>query len=93
MRFIYVNTNGNAITAIAGNNSGNNIGTVQNATVTYANSLNTAAKDLTDYNAIMSDIYVIYNSDATNNGTDMPIKLTANIKDCACCSAMISANL
>jgi uncharacterized protein (TIGR02145 family) len=93
VRFMFVNTNGTAITSLTGGNAGNNITTAQSATVTYANTLNTAAAGLTSSNAIKSEIYVIYNNGATNNGTDQQLKLTANIKDCACCGAMISATV
>jgi uncharacterized protein (TIGR02145 family) len=93
VRFVYVNTNGTAITAITGGNSGNNISTAQTATVTYANTLNTSATGLTNSNALTSDIYVIYNNGATNNGTDVQIKITASIKDCACCGAFVAAGV
>jgi uncharacterized protein (TIGR02145 family) len=90
VRFVYVNTNGNAITAITGGNAGNNISTAVTATVTYANTLNTSATGLTSSNPITSDIYVVYNSSANNTGSDVQIKLTVNIKDCACCGAFIA---
>jgi uncharacterized protein (TIGR02145 family) len=93
VRFVYVNTNGAAITAISGNNSGNNLTGAIIAQVTYDNMLNTSAAGRTASNAITADIYVIYNNGATNNGTDLQLKLTANIKDCACCGAMISATV
>ena len=93
VRFVYVNTNGSAITTITGGNSGNNISTAQTATVTYANTLNTAATGLTNSNAITSDIYVVYNNGTTNNGTDVQIKLNVSIKDCACCGAFVAAGV
>jgi len=93
VRFVYINTNGTAITALTGGNSGNNISTAVTATVTYASTLNTAATGLTNSNAITSDIYVVYNNGATNNGTDVQIKITASIKDCACCGAFVAAGV
>jgi len=93
VRFVYVNTNGNAITAIAGGNAGNNISSAVTATVTYANTLNTAATSLTSSNPITSDIYVVYNDAANNTGSDVQLKLTANIKDCACCGAFVAAGV
>jgi hypothetical protein len=93
VRFVYVNTNGTAITTIAGGNSGNNISTAVAATVTYANTLNTAATGLSSSNAIKSDIYVVYNNSADNTGTDLQIKLTVSIKDCACCGAFVATGV
>jgi len=90
VRFVYINSNGTPITAISGNNTGNNINTPVNATVTYSSGLNTAASGLTNSNALKADIYVIYNDGATGGGTDRQLKLTASIKDCACCGAYIS---
>ena len=93
VRFMYVNTNGAPITAITGGNAGNNITTAQNATVNYSTSLNTTALGLTTTTALTGDIYVVYNNGATNNGTDVQLKLTASIKDCACCGAYVAAGV
>ncbi len=93
VRFVYVNTNGTAITAITGGNTGNNISSPVTATVTYANTLNTPATGLTNSNPITSDIYVVYNNSANNTGSDLQINLTANIKDCSCCGAYIAAGV
>jgi uncharacterized protein (TIGR02145 family) len=90
VRFVYINTNGSVITAISGNNTGSNISTPVVATVNYNTNLNTLAAGLTNANPLTADIYVIYNDGATNNGIDRQIKLTTNVKDCACCGAMIS---
>lgn len=90
VRFVYVNTNGSVITAISGNNSGNNISTPVIATASYATNLNTTALGLTNSNPFTADIYVIYNDGATNNGTDRQLKLTSNVKDCTCCGAFVS---
>ena len=92
VRFVYLNTNGTAVTAISGNNTGNNISTAVVATVNYVTS-NTSFQGLTNTNPATSDIYVVYNDGATNNGTDRQLKLTAKIKDCACCTAKISASV
>jgi hypothetical protein len=91
VRFVYVNTNGNAITSLTGGNAGNSISTAVTATVTYANTLNSPATGLTSSNPITSNIYVVYNNSANNTGSDLQLKLTANIKDCACCGAYVSA--
>jgi hypothetical protein len=93
VRFVYVNTNGYAITSLTGGNAGNNISTPVTATVTYANTLNSPATGLTRSNPITSDIYVVYNNSANNTGSDLQLKLTANIKDCACCGAFVSAGV
>jgi hypothetical protein len=87
VRFSYINTNGNVITAITGGNAGNNITTAVTATATFNTGLNSSATGLTNSNALTADIYVTYNDGATNNGTDRQIKITPNVKDCACCGA------
>jgi hypothetical protein len=69
------------------------VGKVVLCTVTYANTLNTPATGLTNSNPITSDIYVVYNNSANNTGSDVQIKLTANIKDCSCCGAYIAAGV
>ena len=91
VRFLYINTNGSPIISISGGNTGNNISTAVVATVNYNTNLNTLAAGLTNANPLTGDIYVVYNDGATNNGIDRQIKLTANVKDCACCGAYISA--
>ena len=92
VRFLYINTTGSPVTAISGNNAGNNISTPVTATVNYVTT-NTPFMGLTNTNPATVDIYVVYNDGATNNGTDRQLKLTANIKDCACCVAKVSATL
>jgi uncharacterized protein (TIGR02145 family) len=92
VRFVYINTNGSPVTAISGNNTGNNISTAVVATVNYVTT-NTPFAGLTNANPHTVDLYVIYNDGATNNGTDRQLKLTANIKDCACCVAKVSATV
>lgn len=93
VRFSYTNTSGSPIQAIVGGNAGNNITTAQTATVNYNTNLNSAALGLTSSNALTGDIYVVYNTGATNNGTDVQLKLTASVKDCACCGAYIAAGV
>ena len=90
IRFVYINTNGTVIASITGGNTGNNITTAQSATVVYSNNLNTTALGTLSATALTADIYVIYNSGATNNGTDMQLKLTANVKDAQCCGAYVA---
>ena len=92
VRFLYINTTGSPVTALSGNNAGNNISTPVTATVNYVTT-NTPFMGLTNTNPATVDIYVVYNDGATNNGTDRQLKLTANIKDCACCVAKVSATL
>jgi uncharacterized protein (TIGR02145 family) len=92
VRFVYINTNGSPVTAISGNNTGNNISTAVVATVNFVTT-NTPFAGLTNANPHTADLYVIYNDGATNNGTDRQLKLTVNIKDCACCVAKVSATV
>jgi uncharacterized protein (TIGR02145 family) len=85
VRFVYVNTNGTAITAITGDFAGST-STAVTATVTFDNTLNASATGLTSSNPITSEIYVVF-----NNGTeDVQMKLNVNIKDCQCCGAFIA---
>jgi len=85
VRFQYVNTNGQVITAITGGNAGSGITAAVTATVSYNTNLNTLALGLTGSNQLSADIYVIF-----NDGTaDKILQLTVNIKDCACCGAFI----
>jgi Fibrobacter succinogenes major domain (Fib_succ_major). len=49
--------------------------------------LNSSAYGLTSANALTIDIYAIYNNAAGGVGVDRTVKLTASIKDCACCGA------
>jgi uncharacterized protein (TIGR02145 family) len=88
VRFQYVNTNGQVITAITGGNAGSNIISPVTATVSYNTNLNTLALGLKGSNPLTADIYVIFND---GNG-DKTLKLTANIKDCLCCGAFVAPN-
>ena len=90
VRFMYINTNGTPIIAISGDDASNNISTPVVATVNYSTSLNTDASELASAAALTGDIYVVYNNTADNTGSDLQLKLTANVKDCACCGAYIS---
>jgi uncharacterized protein (TIGR02145 family) len=87
VRFFYTNTNGIVITGISGDNPGNNISGPVVATVNFSTTLNTDALGLTNANPLTADIYVIYNSNSSNTGTDRQIKATVKVKDCACCGA------
>lgn len=93
VRFMYVNTNGQVITSLAGGNTGNNITSAVTATVNYNTNLNSLALGLTTSNALTADIYVVYNDGATNNGTDRKLKLTAKVKDCVCCGAYVASGV
>lgn len=90
VRFYYVNTNGNVIQSLSGGNSGNSISSAVNATVSYFQDLNTTAYGTTATTALKADIYAVYNINAINNNNptdDRSIKLTTQVKDCACCGA------
>jgi uncharacterized protein (TIGR02145 family) len=90
VRFTYVNTNGAPIIALSGGNTGNNISTAVIATVNFSTSLSGLATGLTSTNSLTADIYVTYNDGATNNGTDVQLKITPKIKDCGCCVVKVS---
>ncbi|TXB61318.1 hypothetical protein [Phaeodactylibacter luteus] len=90
VRFAYINTNGSVVTTISGGNTGNNISTPVVATVNYSTTLNTDALGLTAANPLTADIYVLYNDGASNNGTDRQLKITVEVKDCACCGAYVA---
>ncbi len=90
VRFACKNINGSAIISLSGGNSGNNISTAQSATINYNTNLNTLAAGLTNTNALTSDIYVIFNDGATNNGTDRRLKISARVHDCGCCGAYVA---
>jgi hypothetical protein len=89
VRFQYVNTNGQVITGISGGNAGSNITTAVTASVSYNSNLNSLALGLTSSNPLSADIYVIFN-DGTSDKT---LKLTAYVKDCACCGAYVAAGV
>ena len=93
VRFAYINTNGSVVAGLSGGNSGNNITTAVTATVNYNTNLNTLALGLTNSNPLRAEIYVIYNDGASNNGTDRQLKLTARVKDCACCGAFLATSV
>ncbi|RKE77170.1 FISUMP domain-containing protein [Chryseobacterium sp. AG363] len=86
VRFAFVNKNGNVIESISGGNSGNNITTPVLATVNYYPNLNTTASGLKSEDALIAEIYVIYNNGATG-GTTVQQKVVVSVKDCACCIA------
>ncbi len=92
VRFVYVNTNGQVIQSLTGGNSSNNISGAVTATVVYYNNLNTTAKGLSRAQALLADIYVIYNDNASNTGTDRSLKLTVRVQDCPCCGAYLGPN-
>jgi uncharacterized protein (TIGR02145 family) len=94
VRFYYINDVGTAVIAISGGNAGNNISTAVTATVNYNTNNNTLALGLTNSNAMTTRIFAVYNINATNNNNpadDRILALTANVKDCACCSVKVSA--
>ncbi|SIQ53150.1 hypothetical protein [Chryseobacterium sp. RU33C] len=88
VRFAFVNKNGDVIQSISGGNPGNNITTPVVATVNYYQDLNQAGKaaGLTSENALIAEIYVIYNNGATG-GTTVQQKVVVSVKDCSCCIA------
>jgi Fibrobacter succinogenes major domain (Fib_succ_major). len=93
IRFYFVETNGEGLIVTSftadGDYSGDaTAGNSYTATLVYKSGLNSSAYGLTSANALTVDIYAIYNNAAVgNNGTDRTVKLTASIKDCACCGA------
>jgi uncharacterized protein (TIGR02145 family) len=90
VRFYYINTTGNAVTALSGGNTGNNINIPIQAIVNYNTSNNSLALGLTATTALKTDIYVVYNINPINNNApadDRVLKITANVKDCMCCGA------
>jgi uncharacterized protein (TIGR02145 family) len=96
VRFYYINDVGNAVVAISGGNTGNNISTAVTATVNFNTNNNSLALGLTSSNALTSRIFVVYNANATatsNPADDRVLSLTANVKDCACCGAFIAPNV
>jgi uncharacterized protein (TIGR02145 family) len=94
VRFVYINTNGQVIQSITPDaNYSGNVSTAATATVVYYSNLNAAATGLSRENALTADIYVVYNNAASGAGTDVQLKLTANVQDCACCGAYIAAGV
>jgi uncharacterized protein (TIGR02145 family) len=77
------------IASLSGGNPGNNItsSTPVTCNIVYKSDLNGLASSTTNSTALKVDIYVVYNDKANGTGTDKSIKLTAMIKDCACCGA------
>jgi uncharacterized protein (TIGR02145 family) len=90
VRFAYVESGtytGQIIQSISGGNSGNNISTAVNCNIVYKSDLNGKASGKTNANALTVEIYAVYNDNNTGTGTDRKIRLTAMIRDCACCGA------
>ncbi len=97
VRFVYVNTNGQVIQSITPNNNytGNNLSTAMSCTVVYYNNLNTSAAGLNRDQALTANIYVVYNSSATNANpaaNERQLQLTARVQDCSCCGAFFGPN-
>ena len=67
--------------------TGKNINTPCSVTLTYKTSLNYNALATTQANALKVDIYAVYNDVQDGSGQDRTVKLTATIKDAACCGA------
>ena len=99
IRFYFVETNGEGLIVQSltadGDYSGDaTAGNSYTATLIYKSGLNTSALGKTSTNALTVDIYVIYNNAAIGGeGVDRTVKLTASIKDCACCGAFVSAGV
>jgi uncharacterized protein (TIGR02145 family) len=102
VRFMYVESLSGAIinTIItASDPAALHIASPVTATVVYKTSLSTtggvqgSAYGRTATNALSVDIYAVYNDSEFGVGTDKQVKLTATIKDCTCCGAMISATV
>jgi uncharacterized protein (TIGR02145 family) len=80
--------NGQIIESVTGGNPNNNISSAVSCNIVYKSDLNGRASGKNNANALTVNIYVVYNDNATNTGTDKQLKLTASIKDCACCGAL-----
>jgi uncharacterized protein (TIGR02145 family) len=102
VRFYYINTNGDVITAISGDDTGNNISTPVVASVTYNQDLssddpnspgNGLACGLTFSNPLTAIIYAVYNDAADGTGTDRQLNLTASVKDCNCCGLYVASGV
>jgi uncharacterized protein (TIGR02145 family) len=80
---------GQIIDNLTGGNPGNNItsSTPVTCNITYRADLNSLATGKTNADALTVDIYVVYNDKGDGTGEFKKLKLTAMIKDCACCGA------
>jgi hypothetical protein len=80
---------GQIIDNLTGGNPGNNItsSTPVTCNITYRADLNSLAEGKTNTDALTVDIYVVYNDKGDGTGEFKKLKLTAMIKDCACCGA------
>jgi hypothetical protein len=78
---------GQLVESLTGGNPGNSITSAVTCSIIYKDNLNSLASGKTNADALTVDIFVVYNDNATNTGTDKRLKLTATIKDCACCGA------
>jgi uncharacterized protein (TIGR02145 family) len=80
---------GQIVESISGGNSNNDIapGTQIPCNIVYKNDLNGKAAGKSNADALTVDIYAVYNDNPGGGGTDKSVKLTALIKDCACCGA------
>jgi hypothetical protein len=80
-----------------GNSAALNVSGAVTATIVYKNTLSSnggvkgTAYGKSTADALSVDLYVIYNNKADGSGTDVKVQLTAQIKDCSCCGAMVSA--
>ncbi|WP_337966643.1 hypothetical protein [uncultured Flavobacterium sp.] len=78
-----------------GDSTALNVSSAVTATVVYKNTLSTnggvqgAAYGKSDANALIVDLYVVYNDKADGTGKDLVVKLKAQIKDCSCCGGYI----
>jgi uncharacterized protein (TIGR02145 family) len=67
----------------------NSITLPKELTVVYKNLNGTATgKDVSE--ALKVDIYAVYNDKPDGSGDDQTVKLTASIRDCACCGAFVN---
>ena len=90
VRFDYVDPlSGGIIQSITpnGNYTGNSISDECRVTVSFNPALNNTLKGLTRQTALKAELYVVYNNNANNTGTDVRLKLNLTLQDCACCGA------
>jgi uncharacterized protein (TIGR02145 family) len=78
---------GQVVESITGGNSNNNIASPVSCSIVYKSDLNVKAAGKSNADALSVDIYAVYYPNVTGTGTPVQLKLTALIKDCACCGA------
>ncbi|MNQ23860.1 Immunoglobulin I-set domain protein [compost metagenome] len=100
VRFVYVESESGIVKDLTGGNpDGTNITGEVKATLVYNSNLSSTSEGANNgmaykrnrTNPLSVDLYVIYNTKNDGSGSDVKIKLTAQIKDCSCCGAYIAS--